>query len=92
MNLYIDTFLSLRKGEASDPCSHPSQATTSSLLSHASRWHGSLDETALPLSSAWNDRRPCQREARTARRKRVVTAATHHPASARQTTGLQEDR
>src|SRR5258707_421702 len=40
----------------------------------------------------WNDHRPCQREARTACRKRVVTAATRHSASARQTTGLPEDR
>ena len=43
-------------------------------------------------SSAWNDRRPCQREVRTACRKRIVTAATHHPTSASQAACLQEDR
>jgi hypothetical protein len=88
----VPFFLSLRKGEACVPSSHPSQATTSSLLSSAPRWHGSLVETALHLPSAWNDRRPCQREVRTACRKRHVTKASHHPASASQTTGLQEDR
>src|SRR3989442_2411859 len=89
---YVGTFLSRHKGEACVPCSHLSQTTNSSLLSRAPRWHCSLDETALHLPSARNDRRPCQREVRTARRKCVVTAATHHPASAGQTTGLQEDR
>ena len=89
---YVGLFLSLRKGEACVPCSHLSQASNSSLLSRAPRWHCSLDEIALHLPSAWNDHRPCQREVRTACRKRVVTAATHHPASASQTTGLQEDR
>jgi transposase, IS5 family len=59
---YVSTFLSLRKGEARVPSSHSYQATTSSLLSHASRWYGSLDETALHLPSARNDHRPCQRE------------------------------
>ncbi len=60
---YVGTFLSLRKGEACVPFSHPSQATNRSLLSRTSRWHCSLDETALHLSSAWSDRRPRQREA-----------------------------
>jgi len=59
---YVSTFLSLRKGEARVPYSHSYQATASSLLSHASRWYGSLVETALHLPSAWNDHRPCQRE------------------------------
>ena len=85
-------FLSLCKGEACVSCSHPYEATTSSSVSRALRWHCSWDETALHLSSAWNDRGPCQREVPTACRKRVVTAATHHPASAGQTTDLQEDR
>ena len=88
----VGTFLSLRKGEACVPCSHPSQATNSALLSRALRWHCSLDEAALHLPSTWNDRRPCQREVRTACRKRIVTAATHYPTSASQTTSLQEDR
>jgi hypothetical protein len=88
----IGIFFFLCQGVACVLCSHPSQTTTRSVLSRALRWHGSLDKTALHLSSAWNDRRSCQREVRTACRKRVVTAATHHPASANQTTGLQEDR
>src|SRR2546421_2371866 len=86
------TFHSLRKGEACVPCSHPYQTTNSSLLSRTLRWHCSLDETALHLPSVWNNSRPCQREVRTACRKRVVAATTHHPTSASQTTGLQEDR
>jgi len=85
-------YLSLCKGEACVSCSHPYEVTTSSSVSRALRWHCSWDETALHLSSAWDDRGPCQREVPTARRKRVVTAATHHPASAGQTTDLQEDR
>ncbi len=89
---YFSTFLSLRKGEACVPCSHPYEATTNSLLSRAPQWHCSLDETALHLPFAWNDRRSCQREVPTACRKCVVTKASHHPASAGQTTGLQEDR
>ena len=44
---YVGTFLSRHKGEACVPCSHLSQATNSSLLSRAPRWHCSLDETAL---------------------------------------------
>jgi hypothetical protein len=81
-------FLFLCKGVACVPCSYPSQTTTSTLLSRALRWHGSWDETALHPPSAWNDRRFRQREVRTACRKRVVTAATHHPTPAGQTTGL----
>jgi hypothetical protein len=60
--LYLSTFLSLRKGEACVPCSHPYQATNSSLPSRAPRWYGSLDETALHLPSAWNASRPCESE------------------------------
>ncbi len=74
------TLLSLRKGEARVPCSHPSQATNSSLLSCSPRWYCSLDKTVLHLPSAWNVRRPCEREIRTDGRKRVVTATTYHPA------------
>jgi hypothetical protein len=85
-------FLFLCKGVACVPCSHPSQTTTCSSLSRALRWHYSLGKTAPHLSSAWNDRRPYQREVPIACRKRLVTRAPHHPASANQTTGLQEDR
>jgi hypothetical protein len=85
-------FLFLCEGEACVPCSHPSQTTHSSVLSRTPRWHCSLDETALHLSSAWNDCRPCQREVRTACRKCVVTRASHHSASAGQAINLQEDR
>jgi hypothetical protein len=46
---YVGTFLSLRKGEACVPCSHPFQVTNSSLLSRAPQWHLSSDETALHL-------------------------------------------
>ena len=84
--------ISLCKGEACVPCSYPSQATNSPVLSRAPREYGSLAETALHLPSAWNAHRPCQREVPTACRKRVVTAATRHSASASQTTGLPEDR
>ena len=85
---YVGTFLTLRKGEVCVPFSHPSQATNSSVLSRAPQLSCLLAETALHHSSAWNDRRPCQREVRTAGRKRVVAATTHHPASASQTTGV----
>src|SRR5260370_17700585 len=88
---WVGTY-SLRKGEACVPCSHPSQASNNSLLSRTPRWHCLLDETALHLPSAGNDHRPCQRQVRTTCRKRVATAATYHPASASETTGLQEDR
>src|SRR5258708_38387815 len=43
----IGIFLFLCKGVACVPSSHPSQTPTSSSLSRALRWHGSLDKTAL---------------------------------------------
>jgi hypothetical protein len=58
----FEILLSLHKGEACVPCSHPSQATHSSLLSHAPRWHCSLVETALHLPAVRDNSRPCERE------------------------------
>jgi len=83
---------SRRRGSIRALFLHLDQATRLFQFSCTPRMCFAADQTTGDLSFARHARRSDQRKVRTACRKRVVAATTHHPASARQTTSLQEDR